>query len=328
MFKYFGFSFLLLLVLFANAQPIDYTFSFKGIGDNREYFSGYNQPQTILGARGALILGTRIDSIHRVKAGIDYFFEFGGELGELKPDFVLYYEAIKGPWMFRMGSFPRADVLNFPLAIVADDYTYYKPNLEGLFVQYKGKNWQMNTFADWVSRQDSVRREQFMAGFTGRSQWRRFFVEDYWYMFHNAGTMIRDSNRPIEDYNGGLIMTGIDLSGIIPIDKVIIKTGLLNSMKRIRTPGSKYTISYSSYTEIQLEYKGYGVQTIFNFGDPHNFFLGDSFYNNTNSYIRSNIYFTPINFEHVKGRFTWSLHIANGDLDNQQQFSLIYLFNR
>jgi hypothetical protein len=316
----------LLFSLQLTAQKVDYTFRFTGIGDNREYFSGYNKPQTILGARGAFMLGTRLDSINQVKAGIDYFYEFGGEFGELKPHLILYYQAANDPWLFRMGTFTRNEVLDLPLAIMADDYDYYHPNLEGLYLRYQKKHLKMDVFADWVSRQDSVRREQFMAGSTIDARLGRFTTNFYWYMFHNAGTAVWDPATYIEDYMGALLQVGYDFAGIIPLDVATIKTGVLTSLARNRGNGLDFTPANSSYSEIVLEKKGYGLKAIFNVGDKHQFYFGDPFYNNTTSYIRTNLYFTPVNFKNVKGRFIWSFHIANGDLENQQQFSLIYTF--
>jgi hypothetical protein len=326
--KFLGFIITLLLTTHLLAQPIDYSFRFSGIGDNREYFSHYNQSQTILGVRGTFTLGACLDSVNRVRAGIDYFYEFGSELGELKPKLILYYEASKGPWMFRFGSFTRSEVLNYPLAIMADDYDYYKPTLEGLYLRYQKQNWKMDVFADWVSRQDSVRREQFMAGSTINAHWGKFSTDFYWYMFHNAGRLVWDENLHIEDYQGALLLVGYNFSGIIPLDIAKVKTGVLTSLARNRGNGLDFSMANSWYSEAVLERKGFGIKAIFNFGDKQQFYFGDRFYNNTTSYIRTNLYFTPINFKNVKGRFTWSFHIANGDLDNQQQFSLIYTLNQ
>ncbi|HNW50441.1 MAG TPA: hypothetical protein PKH79_05125 [Prolixibacteraceae bacterium] len=319
----------LLLTLQLTAQSVDYTIRFNGIGDNREYFSGYNLSQTILGARGAFMLGTRLDSVNRMKVGIDYFYEFGGKLGTLKPNLILYYEAMKGPWQFRMGSFNRREVLDMPLAIVADTYNYYKPNLDGLYVGYTRQHFKMNVFADWVGRQDSVTREQFMAGSTIDTHWKWFTTNFYWYMYHRAGTLVWDPDTHIEDYMGALLQVGVNLSGVVPLDIATVKTGILTSLDRNRGSDMTYANHLSSYSEVVLEKKGFGVKALFNFGDKHVFYIGDPFFNNTTSYLRTSFYFTPINFKNVKGRFIWSMHLGNGGghLDNQQQFYLIYTFN-
>lgn len=328
MLKYFGFCVLFCLSLPMFAQRVDYHLKFKAIGDNREYFSGYNEPQTILGTRGAFTLGARLDSMQQVRAGLDYFYEFGSELGELKPEFILYYQVQYKDWGFRFGSFDRTEVLDYPLAFIADDYNYYKPNLEGLYIQYTPKNHRVNAFADWVSRQDTVRREQFMAGITGTHRWGNILLEEYWYMFHNAGRAVWTETEPIEDYMGGLVLAGCDFSDKLNLDIATVKTGALASQGRTRGSGLGFEKAISSYSEIALEKRGFGVKSVFNFGQKHHFFVGDAFYNNTTSYVRTNLYFTPINLNHIKGRFIWSLHVANGDLDNQQQFSLIYEFGQ
>lgn len=318
---------LLLLILPARAQVLDYQFKFTGIGDNREYFSKYNEPQTILGTRGNFTLGAALDTVHSVRLGIDYFYEYGSSLGELPPELILYYEAHKEAWRFRMGNFNRAEVIQYPLAIMADDYTYYNPNIEGLYLGYSKPKFTINLFADWVGRQDSARREQFMAGFVSQQKLSSlFFFDESWYMFHYAHSKARPVGEFIEDYMGTLITAGVNLSEKMPLDIATIKTGGLCSLGRNRGNGNHFAVSVSSFTELLLEKKGYGLRASFNFGEPHHFFFGDSFYRNTTSYIRTDFYFTPIDTKHVKGRFTWSFHVANGDLDNQQQFSLIYYF--
>lgn len=317
----------LMLVGLAKAQTIDYQIKFTGIGDNREFFSNYNEPQTILGSRGNITLGAALDTVHSLRMGIDYFYEYGSSLGELPPEMILFYEAHKDAWRFRMGNFNRAEVIQYPLAIMADDYCYYNPNIEGLFIGYNKEKITMNLFADWVGRQDSARREQFMAGFVFQQRPTSVLLfDESWYMFHNAHTKARPVGEFIEDYMGALVTVGVDLSGKTPFDVATLKTGLLCSLWRNRGNGNDFEMGNSSFTELQLEKRGYGLRSSFNFGDAHHLFLGDSFYNNTTSYIRTDLYFTPINAKRVKGRFTWSFHVANGDLDNQQLFSLIYIF--
>jgi hypothetical protein len=309
------------------AQKVEFGLEFDGIGDNREFFSGYSQPETILGSRIGFDAGTRIDSIHQIRAGVSYFYEFGSELLEQKLHPILYYSVDKGPWSFKMGAFMRNQTINFPVAILSDRYGYFNPTIDGLFVRYKKRTWQTSVFVDWVSRQDSTRREQFMAGLSGNAHYGSFTFEEYWYLFHNSTSIIKSDNDHIKDYMGSCFMGGYDFTKLLPIDVLTIKTGALISLYRDRGNGLNFEKSLSSYSEVEASYQGFGVKSVFNFGDRHNFSHGDQFYNTTTSYIRTDIYFTPINTERVKGRFTWSLNWANSDMDNQQQFSLIYIFN-
>ena len=94
-------SFLLFFSLGLFAQKVEYGLQFEGIADNREFFSGYSEPETILGSRIGFDMGTSIDSIHHIRAGLSYLYEYGAEFPgkELHP--ILYYSvdnALKYTW--------------------------------------------------------------------------------------------------------------------------------------------------------------------------------------------------------------------------------------
>jgi len=324
--------FVLLLSLFSLvpfhllAQDIEYGLQYHGIGDNREYFSEYNTPETILGSRIHFDVGTRIDTVHRFRAGLSYFYEYGAALLDLKPQPILYYAFNGKEWGFKMGAFMRKGNVDYPHALVSERYEYYNPTVDGLLVSYHAGNVNMNVFTDWVSRQDSVRHEQFMAGFTGRQTPGNFIFEEYWYMFHDAGRMGNYQGEYIKDYTGALVMAGYDFSSLTPLTILTVKTGVLSSAFRDRENGSSFDLKSSSYSEIVADYKGFGVEAFLKYGSEHDFSHGDKFYNTTKNYTRVKLYVTPFNFERVKGRFSWSFHFANDVLDQQQQFSLIYTF--
>lgn len=325
--KYILFSILLLSSILALSQTFQYGIKFDGIGDNREFFSPYNEAETIMGSRIAFDLGAKIDSFNQFRAGLSYFYEFGSVLLEQNPQLILYYSVNKGPFVFKMGAYPRKENITFPHAILSEKYEYFNPTVDGLFFKYKRTNGDVNVFVDWVSRQDSVRREQFMAGIFGKQKAGSFLLEEYWYMFHNANRGVRLPGDHIEDYMGLCFLAGYDFSNNTPLDILSIKTGVLVSADRNRANGLDFAIKPSSYSEIVADYKGYGVEAYLKFGAQHSFYFGDQFYINAERYIRTRFYFTPINYERIKGRFIWSLHFANGDMDNQQQFSLVYYIN-
>ena len=320
-------SLFLLLLLFSmavSAQTFDYALRYDGIGDNREFFSPYNQAETFLGSRLGFDVGTTIDSLHQFRVGLSYFYEYGSELLELKPQLIMYYSNQKGSWGFKMGAFPRKENTYYPYAFVSEKYEYFNPTVDGMLVTYQKKNTNLNLLVDWVSRQDSTRREQFMAGIFGKQNPNSFIFEEYWYMFHSAGKIVRTPEEHIEDYMGGCFLFGYDFSSLVPLDILTIKTGALESSYRNRGVSMDYDVKISSYSEIVADYKGFGVEAFLKFGSEHKFMLGDQFFSNAKNYVRTRFYFTPINFKRVQGRFMWSLHIANGDMDNQQQFRLVY----
>ncbi len=309
-----------------HAQTLEYSLKYDGIADNREYFSPHHDAETIFGSRLGFALGTSIDSIHQFRAGLSYFYEFGGSFGELPPHLIMYYSVDHHKWAFKIGAFPRKENIPYPNALISEKYEYYNPIVDGLWVKHKSKNGNFGLFADWVSRQDSNRREQFIAGFFGNLRYGNFTFEDYFYLFHKAGRIFKVEGEHIEDSMGAIFLLGYDFSDKVPLDILSVKTGTMSSAFRNRGDGSDFDINTSSYSEVVVDYKGFGLEAFLKFGSPHHFEFGSNYYNSATNYVRTRFYFTPINLERIQGRFMYSLHFTAERMDHQQQFLLSYMF--
>lgn len=322
--KCFLVSAFLFLVVVSSAQKLQYEIVYRGIADNREYFSGYNTSETVLGSAIDAAIVAPINAENRIYTGIHYFYEYGTELFELKPQPVLYFAHNGQKWDFKMGAFPRNESFELPQAMLSQRYGYYEPNVEGLFLKYKAEKSAFSIFADWIGRQDTLRREQFMAGVIGTQQAGNFLFEEYWYMFHNAKYIIPKPGVFIDDYTGALLLAGYDFSSFLPLDIFTMKAGALVSAFRNRGQGDDFDIKSSAYAEIKAEKNRLGLHATLKYGNKHAFSHGDRFYNNVKNYSRIKIYLTPFDTERVKGQLSWSFHFVDGDLDHQQQFSLVY----
>jgi hypothetical protein len=226
-----------------------------------------------------------------------------------------------------MGAFPLKENISLPNALISERYEYYNPTVDGFLLRHKGHNGNFGLFVDWVSRQDSMRREQFMAGFFGNLRFGNFIFEDYFYLFHNAGRVFRVEGEHMEDSMGACFLLGYDFSDAVALDVLTVKTGTLTSAFRNRGNGLGFDINTSSYTEITADYKGFGIEAFVKLGNQHHFEFGDKYYNNAANYARTRFYFTPINFKRVQGRFMYSLHFTRERMDHQQQFLLVYYLN-
>lgn len=308
------------------SQSFDYGIQFDGIGDNREFFSPYNDAETILGTRLTADLGPRLDSTNFMRFGLSYFYEFGSNMNLHKPQLVLYYGLEKKSLSFKMGAFPRKDNSFYPNALISEKYEYFNPTIDGMLATYKTLKLNLNLILDWVGRQDSIQKEQFMVGFFAKQKYKEFLFEQYGYLFH-SNTNLSKTPSPIEDYLGGIFLVGYDFSQKTPFDILKVKTGILESNYKNRGVINKFNIRISSYSEIFMEHKGVGTEVFMKFGYDHNLILGDKFYNNASNYIRFRFYYKLIDYKGVNARFMWSVHIANGDLDNQQQLMLVYKIN-
>lgn len=319
--------FLLLLALtpfIAIAQKFEYQILFEGIGDNREYFSGKANSQTILGSRGAFEVGINTDN-HRIRAGLSQLMEFGSELNYHIPKLTLYYSYTGDQKEFLFGAFPRRGRIDFPMAMLTDTLQYYRPNIEGLFGEIRWDWGNQKGFVDWVSRQTDVNRENFMAGFSGEVKYNNLFLENYLLLFHDAGAAIDLPDDHIKDYLGFALQAGIRTSA----DAVIsgnVKAGVLGSSFRERSVTGGFINATSFFAETNGRWKNYGLKSVLHSGGEHRFAYGDLFYRQKD-YWRTDVVWYFINHKNISGRFNLSFHVIDwNDLDQQQQLSIVYHF--
>ncbi len=320
---------LLLCTLFvtglAHAQQFRYQGTFEGIGDNREFFSRKAWAQTILGSRGSFEAGVDIDR-HSLRGGISHFYEFGSTIDSQSPKLTLYYAWEDEVRTFRFGSFPRRNLIDFPLAMITDTLGYYRPNIEGLFGEVRWGWGKESGFVDWVSRQTDTDRENFMAGFSGEIFHQNIFLQNFFILYHDAGAKIAVPGNFLKDYLGYALQTGIRTEESSKIQGVL-KAGILGSSFRERSITDGYLHAVSFFAEGNGRYKNYGIRSVLHAGEGHRFKTGDLFYR-LNSYWRTDIIWYFINHKNVQGRFNLSFHLLEGkDLDQQQQLSIIYIFD-
>ena len=315
---------LVLLGFIGKSQNFEYNVLFEGIGDNREYFNPLAMPQTILGSRGAFELGVEKDG-HRIRGGLNYFYEFGSEIDYNPILPTLYYQFYSEEREFIFGAFPRRGKIDFPLAMLTDTLLYYRPNIEGFYMRQTWDWGHEIAFVDWVSRQTKTKRENFMAGFSGEVFYKNFFVQNYLLLFHDAGPAIDIPGDHIKDYFGFALQAGIRTNK----DAIVnghVKAGLLNSEYRERYVTDGFITGNSFFAEATGRYKNYGIKSVLSSGDSHRFKYGDRFYRAKN-YWRTDVIWYFINHERVKGSFNLSFHVIDwSDLDQQQHLSIIYVF--
>ena len=317
---------LIIFPLIISAQKFEYQVLFEGITDNREYFNPIAIPQTIMGSRGAFEIGAEIDG-HRIRGGLSELFEFGTDLDFQKPKLTIYYQFADEKREFLFGAFPRAGKINFPLAMLTDTLLYYRPNIEGLFYESSWDWGKENIFIDWTSRQTDHNRENFLVGFSGELFHKNLFLENYILLFHNAGPKLDIPGDHIKDYLGFAVRAGIRTSENSQF-KGHLKAGILGSSYRERSVTDGFINAFSLFAEAKGRFKNYGIQMVLSSGGSHKFAFGDLFYRAKN-YMRSDLNWYFVNHKNIKGRITYSFHFVDWeDIDQQQQFSLIYIFGK
>ena len=127
--------------------------------DNREYFNSYVDYQTIFGSRIYGYAGFSINSKHQFGAGLDYLYEFGSKGELLKPDIIMFYSSRSDNLEFTIGAFPHHHKISMPFALFSDTINYYRPNIEGMLLEYRTDYFRHNAWIDWTSRQSYSKRE-------------------------------------------------------------------------------------------------------------------------------------------------------------------------
>ena len=241
--------------------------------DNREYFNPYIQPQTIFGNRLDLSVGFRIDSVHLIQAGADYLYEFGADANTVPLYPTIYYSYTNKRFDFHFGAFPRSDKINYPNLLLSDTLKYYRPNIEGMLLNIKGKTGFQNFWIDWVGRQTDTNNERFLAGTSGKIKTGNIFFENYLYMYHSAATATEDTSFHLRDNGGGALLMGLDLS-----KRFFIKFSIGTAFSYDRYRPDPYEINKGIYGKLKFEYKRFILRFTHYNGDGLSLGYGDQFY--------------------------------------------------
>ena len=313
---------LLCMCLTAGAQQFEWNVGFHGFADNREYDKSGGYSQTIFGARIAPEVGLVVDSVHRLRAGINYLHEFGGKpVGEITP--TVYYNYQQRGIRFYIGMFPRETLLaDYPRAILNDTLRYYRPNIEGMLLRYERKAFFQQLWIDWTSRQAPADREQFMFGLSGKVSVNRFYFSHQLMLWHNAPSMTKVINDHVQDNGAGMARIGADLSEYTFLDSLDINAGILAGYDRQRGI-SEGQASAGFITGLHAGLRNFFIENSFYTGQPLNVVYGDRFYG-ARHYDRLDLGWTPFHYKGLEGKFIASFHFTPGAMDNQQQFQLRY----
>jgi hypothetical protein len=299
--------FALTVTTVSEAQVVRYKVGYFGFLDNREYFNRYVNDQTIFGSRLYGEAGLSFDENKRVMAGIDYLYEFGSKGELLAPDITLYYNSKYKNLDFYLGAFPRFNLINMPMALMIDTFQYYRPNLEGILLNYNAGYFRHNLWIDWSGRQSHERRERFMLGFSGWLRKGIFTYQHHFVMSHVAHTMNQDPDQHLNDNGGYSVMIGLDLSSATGLDTLTISAGPLGSYDRLR---GVYDMIYSFgwMGELEARFKGFGMHGTIYSGDSQKIISGDGFYRSS-FYSRADAYY-QVSGSNIQGRIQFSFHFV------------------
>lgn len=277
--------------------------------DNRENFNKYAIPQTIFGNRLGVSLGFKLDTVHSIQIGVNTLYEFGATSKDIKVNPIIYYQYNDKKVAFTFGAFPRYKNIEYPRILHNDTLAYYRPNIEGALVQFKLKKGTQKLWIDWTGRQSETVSEAFMAGTFGRFDFSDFFFENYFYMYHHAGTL---NKKYLRDNAGGLVLFGIDSSKDYHI---LLATGLAFSDDRVRPDPFNYSLGL--YSKAEYYYKQFTGRLTHYFGKGISLEHGDPYYKADN-YLRFDAEANFIKHKNIDLKLKFSFHFTDEGMDSSQ----------
>lgn len=305
--------------LTASVSAQEYRFRFDQVFDNREYFSGYGYAQTIFGAGLDASVLFPVDTFHTVAAGFYYFYENGGPLDGVPPKITLYYHYNRENLEMYFGVFPRNGNLQMARSFLNDTLNYYRPNMEGALVSYRGDHGNVDLFCDWTGRVAEDRRETFLVGLTATLNLGAMYLEPSFLMYHNARDLSGLPQPPLQD-NG--IMSGHIGYRNQPGEAFLydISAGLLSSYNRFRPDATVWAAGLN--TNFSAQYNIFHLRAVYYVGDPVRFDYGDPFYR-SGHYGRADLFVDPFKSKKVSSRLGWSFHYVRGEGIHHSQQILI-----
>lgn len=323
-------TFFLFTVAFVHnlfGQEVGTKIVFFGYADNREYKAPYTTDKTFFGAIISPQIYLKLDQNHKIIGGIHYNHDFGiNSENKNKVNPIAYYNFNSERIDFGIGFIPRQEKLkNIPLLILSDTLNYDRPNLEGMFFNYRNDNVSQSIFIDWLSKQGAENRERFIAGISGNYKFGKAYFANDGTLYHNALTNTNNPDEHIQDNAVLVLRLGLDFSENTLLDSLTIDAGTVLGFDRVRTEYSSNSKAFIS--NIHLTYKKFFIHNTLYLGEAINLPYGDSFYHRER-YNRLDLGWVPFKGKNIDGKFTASFHFREGGMDNQQAFTLRYRFDQ
>jgi len=290
--------------------------------DNMEYYNSYSKSQTIFGTQTFAQSSIAIDKYNEFTLGFDFLYEFGDEIRSENLYPRIYYHHSKEDINLYMGAFPRYNLKTVPPILLNDTIQYFRPNMEGVFLEINRKGISQNIWIDWLSKQSENSYEIFLLGSTGKYNLNKFFVRYDFTLHHLATTATFMVNDHIRDNSGLNVLFGTNFVKSAILDTFYIATGLTISADRTR---NVYDVDhrYGSITELLLFHKQFGIRSTNYIGEGQIIVAGDKLYS-SEFYNRTDLIWRIFKNSPIKGLFEFSFHFLPGILDFSQKFT-IYL---
>ncbi len=304
--------------------------TFSGVCENREYDGPrFERDETVFGFNIMPTASFKLDSNKSLVLGFNALKQFGEKrtfIDTLKP--IAYYKNSTSKSDFYFGIFLRQGLLdNYPQALYNSLTNFYRPQVEGALLNFKGAKAHQNVWIDWDGLRSNNVRESFVVGTSGRYNVSpRVFIENYFLLHHNAFTFQNRNNEILIDNGAEILKLGVDINTKSFLDSATILTGAFVGINRARElTGINMPVGLIS--ELFLQKKAIGTHFTFYIGEGQFLDFGSAFYK-ARQYYRTDIFYEFLKSNKISMKAIMSFHntknqFNNGNsLDTQQSLYL------
>ena len=249
----------------ALAQNVEGRIDTYGFFDNVEGEDSYRKDMTHFGLWVAPQLSvSTTNEHHSLNVGYDALMEPGtkGVFTDGKP--YIYYKYDNQKVRFVFGSYPRRMMKEqMPDYLICDSIRYYRPNMTGFDILYTSDNGHVEAFLDWIGKQDTDVREQFMVGVNTRFRFGIFQLGLENIVYHYALASNASIDDCIHDYIQTHGFVGLNMDNVLCFDNLDIRTGFLFAADRERSLKT-WHLPVGFVADIKAQWKRFSLlQTIY-----------------------------------------------------------------
>ena len=322
--------FLLCMISALQAQEYRWRVGVDYFFDNREYKgSSFDEPQTIQGIWLNTLGGIAWDSTNAIHAGVNLLKMPGTDKFINKAEVTLYYQYNKPKWQFRVGAFPRKEVLsNYSDFFFNDSINHFMPLMQGIFWQVGREKNFFNGWMDWTGYAAPDTRESFFLGFSGKASRGIVFGDFQSYLFHYAGTFPGNSSYGVSEQIQAVASLGLEYESSRSF-RGLLSAGIFAGVERDRKADETYK-PVGLMARAEAELYGIGTENRLYIGDARmrlyprhgrNLYWGNPFLRGS-TYLQSKWYIRLLESNRVSARLNCNLHFSEGHLFLQQTLCL------
>lgn len=272
------------------AQSFLWDVDFKFDFDNKEYahMKGYPS-KTDFSAAIVPKVGLGFKKDHAIYLGGNFLRDFGKHASpKYVAEMLLYYQYSGKRLFINAGAFPSRNYAGYYFPTITSDRYMLDNVTEGALIRYSGRHGMIEALIDWTGQFEKYTRESFVVKSYGKFEHQDFPYLSLAYTYAMNHYSNNELLNGVVDNMWLYPHIGFNLAPLTPLSRLGGKLGWLNTFQNNRVENQGYACPGGFQMELEIEYKGFGVNDIlylgpnlmpyYNYVDQQGIVYGDNLY--------------------------------------------------